>query len=101
MTGPARTRPSLTLFHVLLLVVSIASAVVVYSALGAGSTIVRLIASVAGFVVAFVLTHVVIVYLISAWIIPRLKHDSYWHREVDCYMLSMFPKQWGSRSDGA
>lgn len=78
-TGPVPTRPALTLFHVLLLAVSIAGAGLMYSTLRDANMIVLVVAAVAGFVVAFVLTHVVIVYLISAWIIPRLNHDSYWY----------------------
>jgi len=84
---------SITLFHVLWLVVSIGIACFVYASLDARPMI-RIVVALAALPVALALTHVAMVYIVTAWVIPRLKANSYWSREVDTYMASVFRGRW-------
>ncbi|HEY0371231.1 MAG TPA: hypothetical protein VGD79_04485 [Thermoanaerobaculia bacterium] len=55
----------------------------------------RILTSAAAFLLAVPLTHIVMVSIVTAWVIPRLQPDSLWSREVDAYMASVFPGKWG------
>lgn len=93
-TGPIARR-AVTVFHVMWLASSAGVSAIVYFSLREAGSIIRLLVAVAAFVIAILVTHVAMVYIITAWVIPRLKPDSVWNREVDAYMASIFPGQWG------
>ncbi len=66
----------------------------VFSSVDDMRLILRILVAVSAFFVAFVIVHVVI-FLIVAFIIPRLEPNSYWSRELNSYMASVFPRKWG------
>lgn len=84
---------NVTFFHVFWLVVSIGVACLVYVSIDARPMI-RLVVALAALPVALALTHVAMVYIVTGWVIPRLKPNSYWSREVDSYMASVLRGQW-------
>ncbi len=88
------SRPAITLFHVLWFTASAEIAWCVFLFARDTSLIVRILLSVGAFVVAVLCVHLLIVLIVIFWIIPRLKRESYWHREVDSYMASVFPGKW-------
>jgi hypothetical protein len=88
------SQPGVTIFHVLWLTVSTGVSVMVYISWREAGPIARLLIAGAAFVIAVIVTHIVIVYIVTAWVIPRLKPHSRWNREVNAYMASIFPNQW-------
>ena|SRR5688572_8642970 len=94
------SRPALTLIHVLWFAVAVGLTLIVYLLLRDVAFIVRVIATIVAFGLAFIATHLATVFIVTAWIIPRVEPGSYWEREVDSYMASVFPGQWG-KSPGA
>jgi hypothetical protein len=60
----------------------------------------RIIVTIVSLGVALVATHLLVVFIVTAVVIPRLKPDSLWSREVDSYMASVFPGQWGRGDRG-
>ena len=63
--------------------------------------VVRLLITGAALLVALFLTHLAIVYFVTAWVMPRLKSESYWNGEVDSYMASVFRGKWDKPAGGA
>jgi hypothetical protein len=88
------SRPQITLFHVLWFTASAGTAWCVYFAARDTSLIARILYSLGAFVVAVVCVHFLIVVIVIFWIIPRLKPESHWNREVDSYMAWLFPGKW-------
>lgn len=93
--------PRLTFFHVLWLVLGGGVASFVFFVARGPNMVVRLLIAGAALLVALALTHLVIVYIVTAWVLPRLKSQSYWSGEVDSYMASLFPGKWGKPAGGA
>ena len=90
---PTVPRPTFTIFHVLWLTVSVGIAWLVYFSVDA-RWIIRVVLALGGLLVTLALMHAAMVYIVTAWVIPRVKPNSYWNREVDSYMASVFPGQW-------
>lgn len=88
-------RPAFTFFHVMWLVVSAGAAVVLFVAFREAGPVPRLLLAGAAFLIAAVVAHLLIVFVVTSWVIPRVTPDSYWSREVDGYMASVFPDRWG------
>ena len=88
-------RPALTIFHVFWFAAAISLAALAYVSLREVAFIVRLIATIVAFGLAVVATHLAIAFTVTTWVIPRVVPGSYWEREVNSYMTSVFPGQWG------
>lgn len=91
---------SITIFHIIWLTATAGVACFVFSVVD-GRLITRIVVALGAAVVALILLHVVIVYIVAALLIPRMKAGSYWSREVDSYMASVFPGKSGNPSGGA
>jgi hypothetical protein len=94
-------RSAITFFHVLWFGLSGGLAWLVYSAASQWSSLARTLLGLGAFVAAILLTHITIVYVVTAWVIPRLSPQSHWNEEVDSYMSSVFPGRWGKPPGGA
>lgn len=94
METPTPAKPAITFFHVIWLAASAASAGIVFVTYRDASLLVQLLVTGAAFVVATLVTHVLILFIVTALVIPRLEPGSYWKREVDGYMAFWFPGRW-------
>jgi cell division protein FtsX len=55
---------------------------------------VRVLITIATFLLTFVALHLLTVFIVTWLVIPRLRPGSQWSREVDAYMATIFPGKW-------
>lgn len=91
---PPHDGPMFTVFHLTWLTLAAAAAAEVFIGTTSSATFVRVLVAAVAFVVALPAVHLLMVIIVTWLVIPRLAPGSYWSREVDSYMASVFPGQW-------
>jgi hypothetical protein len=83
-----------TLIHVWWFTAAVGEAAIVFLTLRKLGMPVRIVITILAFILAIAITHLLVVFIVTAIVIPRLRPGSAWSREVDSYMASVFPGQW-------
>ena len=91
---PPRSRPALTLIHVLWLTTAGGCAVMAYSMARDAGMLVRVLVTIGALVLGLVVVQFLVFLVVVFVVIPRLEPGSYWSREVGSYMATCFPGQW-------
>jgi hypothetical protein len=90
--GPVQ--PRLTFFHVLWLEGLLVSAMAGYWWTRHAGIVKRIAVTLLAGAAGFAVSGVAVFFLVTAIVIPRLKPDSRWGYEVDCYMRHLFGSDW-------
>lgn len=91
---PPRSRPALTLIHVLWFSTAAGCPVMAYSIARDASILARVVITIGALILGLVVTQILVFLIVVFVVIPRLEPGSYWSREVGSYMATCFPGQW-------